>query len=252
MKVLVALKRVVDPYVKIRISVDGSGVDTTNVKMSTNPFDEIAIEEAVRLKEQGLATSTTVVAIGSVASQENLRAALALGIDNALFVPCDEMLQPLAVARILQKIAVREAAQLVIMGKQAIDDDNNQVGQMLAALLSWPQCTFASEVKILDGGASVEVTREIDGGLEVLLASLPAVITTDLRLNTPRYASLPNIMRAKQKPLMMLTLEELAVNTQTDFEVLSVAAPKVRKAGVMVDSVDDLLDKLRNEAKVIA
>ncbi len=252
MKVLVALKRVVDPYVKIRVCADGSGVETTNVKMSTNPFDEIAIEEAVRLKEQGLATSTTVIAIGSIASQENLRAALALGIDNALFVPCDEMLQPLAVARILQKIVVREAAQLVIMGKQAIDDDNNQVGQMLAALLSWPQCTFASAVKILDDGASVEVTREIDGGLEVLSARLPAVITTDLRLNTPRYASLPNIMRAKQKPLTTLNLEELAVTTQTAFEVLSVAAPKVRKAGVMVDSVDDLLDKLRNEAKVIA
>jgi electron transfer flavoprotein beta subunit len=252
MKVLVALKRVVDPYVKIRVRADGSGVETTNVKMSTNPFDEIAIEEAVRLKEQGLATSTTVVAIGNVASQENLRAALALGIDNALFVPCDDMLQPLAVARILQQIVVREGIQLIIMGKQAIDDDNNQVGQMLAALLSWPQCTFASEVKILDGEASLEVTREIDGGLEVLSAQLPAVITTDLRLNTPRYASLPNIMRAKQKPLTTLTLEELAVSTQTAFEVLSVAAPKARKAGVMVDSVDALLDKLKNEAKVIA
>ncbi|MCD6045661.1 MAG: electron transfer flavoprotein subunit beta [Gammaproteobacteria bacterium] len=252
MKVLVALKRVVDPYVKIRVRDDGSGVETANVKMSTNPFDEIAIEEAVRLKEQGSATSTTVVAIGSEASQENLRAALALGIDNAVFVPNDAMLQPLAVARILQQIVVREAAQLVILGKQAIDDDNNQVGQMLAALLSWPQCTFASAVKIAEGGASLEVTREIDGGLEVLSATLPAVITTDLRLNTPRYASLPNIMRAKQKPLTTLTLEELAVDTQTAFEVLSVAAPKTRKAGVMVDSVDALLDKLKNEAKVIA
>ncbi len=252
MKVLVALKRVVDPYVKIRVRADGSGVETTNVKMSTNPFDEIAIEEAVRLKEQGIATSTTVIALGNVASQENLRAALALGIDNALFVPCDDMLQPLAVARILQQIVVREAVQLVIMGKQAIDDDNNQVGQMLAALLSWPQCTFASAVKILDGGTSVEVTREIDGGLEVLYAQLPAVITTDLRLNTPRYASLPNIMRAKQKPLTTITVEELAVPTQTAFKVLSVAAPKTREAGIMVDSVDALLDKLRNEAKVIA
>ncbi len=252
MKVLVALKRVIDPYVKIRVCADGSDVETANVKMSTNPFDEIAIEEAVRLKEQGLASSTTVVAIGSAASQENLRAALALGIDNALFVPCDEMLQPLAVARILQKIVVREAAQLVIMGKQAIDDDNNQVGQMLAALLSWPQCTFASTLKIVDNGSSVEVTREIDGGLEILSAALPVVITTDLRLNTPRYASLPNIMRAKQKPLATLTLEELAVHTQTAVEILSVAAPPVRKAGVMVDSVDELLNKLRNEAKVIA
>lgn len=252
MKVLVALKRVVDPYVKIRVRADSSGVETTNVKMSTNPFDEIAVEEAVRLKEQGLVTSTTAVAIGSVATQENLRAALALGIDNALFVPCDDTLQPLAVARILQQIVIREAAQLVIMGKQAIDDDNNQVGQMLAALLSWPQCTFASAVKILEGGTAVEVTREIDGGLEILSAALPAVITTDLRLNTPRYASLPNIMRAKQKPLTTLTLEELSVNTETAFEVLSVAAPKTRKTGVMVDSVNDLLDKLKNEAKVIA
>ncbi len=251
MKVLVALKRVVDPYVKIRVRADGSGVETSNVKMGTNPFDEIAIEEAVRLKEQGLVSSTTVVAIGHVASLENLRAALALGIDTALFVPCDEMLQPLAVARILQQLVARESAQLVIMGKQAIDDDNNQTGQMLAALLSWPQCTFASEVKIVEEGASVEVTREIDGGFEVILASLPAVITTDLRLNTPRYASLPNIMRAKQKPLATVTLEELAVNIQTGFKVLSIAAPKARKAGVMVDSVDDLLDKLKNEAKVI-
>lgn len=251
MKVLVPIKRVIDPYVKIRVRADGGGVETANVKMSTNPFDEIAVEEAVRLKEQGLATSTTVVAIGSMATQENLRAALALGIDNALFVPCEEMLQPLAVARILQQIVVREAPQLVIMGKQAIDDDNNQVGQMLAALLAWPQCTFASQITIKDDKTRVEVTREIDGGLEVLSASLPAVVTTDLRLNTPRYASLPNIMRAKQKPLTTLSLEELAVDIKTGLEVLAVLAPPERKAGVMVDSVDALLDKLKNEAGVI-
>ncbi|MBY0377152.1 MAG: electron transfer flavoprotein subunit beta/FixA family protein [Gammaproteobacteria bacterium] len=251
MKVLVALKRVIDPYVKIRVRADGSGVETTNVKMSTNPFDEIAIEEAVRLKEQGLATSTTVVTIGSVAAQENLRAALALGIDNALFVPCDLSLQPFAVARILQKIIIRETPQLVIMGKQAIDNDNNQVGQMLAALLAWPQCTFASQITVQDEGTRLEVTREMDGGLETLSLSLPAVVTTDLRLNTPRYASLPNIMRAKQKPLTTVTLEELGADTQTAVEVLAVSAPKERKAGVMVDSVDSLLDKLKNEAKVI-
>lgn len=251
MKVLVTLKRVIDPYVKIRVRADGSGVETANVKMSTNPFDEIAIEEAVRLKEQGLASSTIVVAIGSAATQENLRAALALGIDNALFVPCEASLQPLAVARILQKIIVRENPQLVIMGKQAIDDDNNQVGQMLAALLAWPQCTFASQILLRDEGSRVEVTREIDGGLETISANLPAVITTDLRLNTPRYASLPNIMRAKQKPLTTVTLEELAIETQTGIETLAVKAPKERKGGVMVDSVDSLLDKLKNEAKVI-
>ena len=249
MKVLVAQKRVVDPYVKIRVRTDGSGVETANVKMSINPFDEIAIEEAVRLKEQGLATSTAVVTIGSANVQENLRAALALGIDEALWVSCDEALQPLAVARILQQIVLCEKPDLVIMGKQAIDDDNNQVGQMLAALLAWPQCTFASQILVKDN--QIEVTREIDGGLEILTAQLPAVVTTDLRLNTPRYATLPNIMRAKQKPLKTITLAELSVDTHTACEVLTVSAPKERKAGIKVDSVDALLDKLRHEAKVI-
>ena len=252
MKVLVVIKRVIDPYVKIRLRADGSGVETTNVKMSTNPFDEIAVEEAVRLKEQNLASSTVVVGMGATVVQENLRAALALGIDEAIFVSAEQKLPPLGVARALQKIIEKEAPQLVILGKQAIDNDNNQVGQMLAALLNWPQCTFASQVKVLDDKNTIEVTREIDGGLEVLQASLSAVVTTDLRLNTPRYASLPNIMRAKQKPLKTMTLEELGITTENSIETVAITAPAVRKAGVMVDSVDALLDKLKNEAKVIA
>ncbi len=249
MKVLLALKRVIDPYVKIRVRADGSGVETANVKMSINPFDEIAIEEAVRLKEQGLARLTQVVSIGPEAVQENLRTALALGIDEALLVPCEQTLPALAIARVLKAIILIEKPDLVLLGKQAIDDDNNQIGQILAALLDWPQCTFASQLKVQ--GDSIEVTREVDGGLEILSAKLPAVVTTDLRLNTPRYASLPNIMKAKQKPLTRVSLEELGVCLTANIETLSVSAPKERKAGIRVDSVDELLDKLRHEAKVI-
>jgi electron transfer flavoprotein beta subunit len=249
MKVLVPVKRVVDFNVKVRVRPDGSGVDTANVKMSMNPFDEIAVEEAVRLKEKGVATEIIAVSCGPVACQETLRTALAIGADRALLVETDVELQPLAVAKLLRAIAVKEAPQLVIMGKQAIDDDANQTGQMLAALLDWPQATFASKVDIADGQATVK--REIDGGLETLTMPLPAVITTDLRLNEPRYATLPNIMKAKKKPLEVIRPDALGVDVTPRLATLKVVEPPKRKGGGRVADAKELVAKLRNEAKII-
>ena len=249
MKILVAVKRVLDFNVKVRVRPDGSGVDLANLKMSMNPFDEIAVEEAVRLKERGVATEVVAVSCGAAACQETLRTALALGADRALLVQTDVELQPLAVAKLLAALAAKEAPQLVILGKQAIDDDANQTGQMLAALLDWPQATFASKVEIADGKATVK--REIDGGLETLSIVLPAVITTDLRLNEPRYATLPNIMKAKKKSLETLTPEALGVEVAPRLTTLGVAEPPKRKGGGRVADVNELVAKLRNEAKVI-
>jgi len=253
MKVLVAVKRVVDYNVKTRVKSDGSGVDLANVKMSMNPFDEIAVEAAVRLKEAGLATEVIAVSCGVAAAQETLRTALAMGADRAVLVDASELgnagLQPLAVAKLLKAIAERENPGLVILGKQAIDDDSNQTGQMLAALLGRPQATFASRVEIADGKA--QVTREVDGGLETLRIPLPAVVTTDLRLNEPRYATLPNIMKAKKKPLETLKPDDLGVDVAPRLTTLKVAEPAKRSAGIMVADIATLIDKLRNEAKVI-
>ena len=250
MKILVPLKRVVDYNVKIRVKTDGTGVELANVKMSMNPFDEIAVEEALKLREAGKASEVVVVSAGSVSSQETLRSALAMGADRAILVEAEGELQPLAVAKILKALVEREAPGLVIAGKQAIDDDANQVGQMLAALLGWPQAAFASKVSI--DGSKITVTREIDGGLETVEAALPAVVTTDLRLNTPRYATLPNIMKAKKKPLDVLEPGALGVDVAPRLKTLRVTEPPKRKGGVMVSDVATLLDKLRNEAKVIA
>jgi electron transfer flavoprotein beta subunit len=249
MKVLVPVKRVVDYNVKIRVKSDGSGVDLANVKMSMNPFDEIAVEEAVRIKERGEATEVVAVSIGPVKAQDTLRTALAMGADRAILVKTDAVVEPLGVAKLLKRVVEDEGADLVIMGKQAIDDDCNQSGQMLAGLLGWPQGTFASKIELADG--KVRVVREIDGGLETLLLSRPAVITTDLRLNEPRYASLPNIMKAKKKPIDETTPETLGVDIAPRLEVLGVAEPKVREAGIKVDSVAVLIDKLKNEAGVL-
>ena len=249
MKVLVPVKRVVDFNVKVRVKSDGSGVETANVKMSMNPFDEIAVEEAIRLKEGGLVTEIVVVSIGTRACQETLRTALALGADRAILVETSIDPQPLAVARLLEKIAGTESPQLVIMGKQAIDDDSNQTGQMLAALLGWSQATFASKLSV--EGETAQVTREVDGGLETLSVKLPAVITTDLRLNEPRYVTLPNIMKAKKKPMETLTPEALGVDVTSRLTTLKVSEPEKRSAGQIVKSVDELVDKLKNEAKVI-
>ena len=249
MKVLVPVKRVVDFNVKVRVKPDGSGVDTANVKMSMNPFDEIAVEEAVRLKEKGVATELVAVSCGVAACQETLRTALAIGADRAILVETDAELQPLAVAKLLKAIAVKEAPQLVIMGKQAIDDDANQTGQMLAALLDWPQATFASKVDIADGMATVK--REIDGGLETLAMPLPAVITTDLRLNEPRFASLPNIMKARKKPLEIKPLAEFGADVAPRLQVVKVAEPLGRKAGIKVGGAADLVARLKNEAGVL-
>ena len=249
MKVLVSIKRVVDFNVKVRVRPDGSGVDTANVKMSMNPFDEIAVEEAVRLKEKGVATEIVVVSCGVIACQETLRTALAIGADRAILVQTDVELQPLAVAKLLQAIVVKETPQLVILGKQAIDDDANQTGQMLAALLDWPQATFASKVDIADGTATVK--REIDGGLETLAMALPAVITTDLRLNEPRYATLPNIMKAKKKTLDVVKPDALGVDVTPRLATLKVVEPPKRKGGGKVADAKELVAKLRNEAKVI-
>jgi len=249
MKVLVSVKRVVDFNVKVRVKPDGSGVDTANVKMSMNPFDEIAVEEAVRLKEKGVATEIVAVSCGIAACQETLRTALAIGADRAILVETSAELQPLAVAKLLKAIATKESPQLVIMGKQAIDDDANQTGQMLAALLDWPQATFASKVDIADSKATVK--REIDGGLETLSMPLPAVITTDLRLNEPRYATLPNIMKAKKKPLETVTPDALGVDVTPRIATLKVAEPPKRKGGGKVADAKELVAKLRNEAKVI-
>jgi electron transfer flavoprotein beta subunit len=243
MKILVPVKRVVDYNVKIRVRADGSGVETANVKMSMNPFDEIAVEEAVRLKEKGKATEVVAVTIGPKAAEETLRTALAIGADRALHVPHDGEVQPLAVAKTLAKLVEKEAPQLVILGKQAIDDDCNQTGQMLAALLGWGQATFASKVEMGDG--SVTVTREIDGGLETLELKLPAIITVDLRLNEPRYASLPNIMKAKKKPLEAIEAATLGVDLTPRLKTLRVEEPAGRKAGIKVASVDELVAKLK-------
>ena len=250
MKILVAVKRVVDFNVKVRVKADGSGVETANVKMSMNPFDEIAIEEALRLKEAGTASEIVAVSCGAQACQETLRTALALGADRAILVETEVELQPLAVAKLLRAIAQKESPQLVILGKQAIDDDCNQTGQMLAALLGWPQATFASKVKISDGKA--EVTREVDGGLETISIKMPAVVTTDLRLNEPRYVTLPNIMKAKKKPLDVLKPDALGVDVAPRLKTLKVEEPPKRKAGVKVPDARTLVAKLRNEAKVIA
>jgi electron transfer flavoprotein beta subunit len=249
LKILVPVKRVVDYNVKVRVKADASGVDIANVKMSMNPFDEIAVEEAVRLKEAGVATEVIAVSCGVAQCQETLRTAMAIGADRGILVQTDEELQPLAVAKLLKSLVEKEGPQLVILGKQAIDDDANQTGQMLAALLNLPQATFASKVAIADGKATV--TREIDGGLETLSMSLPAIVTTDLRLNEPRYATLPNIMKAKKKPLETVTPADLGVDVAPRLKTLKVEEPPKRSAGVKVADVAELVAKLKNEAKVI-
>ena len=249
MKVLVSVKRVIDFNVKVRVKPDGSGVETANVKMSMNPFDEIAVEEAMRLKESGAATEVVVVSCGPLACQETLRTALALGADRAILVETGVELQPLAVAKLLKSICEREKPALVIMGKQAIDDDSNQTGQMLAALNGWAQATFASKLKL--EGDKAQVTREVDGGLETISVGLPAVVTTDLRLNEPRYVTLPKIMKAKKKPLENLKPEALGVDVAPRLKTLKVVEPPKRKGGVKVADAKALVDKLRNEAKVI-
>jgi electron transfer flavoprotein beta subunit len=250
MKILVPVKRVVDANVKVRVKSDGSGVDLANVKMSMNPFDEIAVEEAVRIKERGEAAEVVAVSIGSAKAQDTLRTALAMGADRAILVKTEQAtIEPLAVAKLLRRVIETEKPDLVIMGKQAIDDDCNQTGQMLAGLLGWPQGTFASKVEL--NGAKVRVVREVDGGLETVQLAKPAVITTDLRLNEPRYASLPNIMKAKKKPIDETTPEALGVDTRPRLKVIAVAEPKAREAGIKVDSVATLVDKLKNEAGVL-
>ena len=249
MKALVAVKRVVDYNVKVRVKSDQTGVDIANVKMSMNPFDEIAVEEAVRLKEKGVLTEVIVVSCGVTQCQETLRTAMAIGADRGILVETSEELQPLAVAKLLKALADKEQPGLVILGKQAIDDDCNQTGQMLAALADWPQATFASKVEMADGHALV--TREVDGGLETLKLTLPAVITTDLRLNEPRYVTLPNIMKAKKKQLDIFKPEDLGVNVSPRIKTLKVSEPPKRSAGIKVADVAALVDKLKNEAKVI-
>ena len=244
MKVLVAVKRVIDYNVKPRIKMDGSGVDLANVKMSMNPFDEIAVEEALRLREKGVATEVVAVSIGPAKSQETLRTALAMGADRAIHVICEDEVEPLAVAKLLKAIAEEEQPGLFILGKQAIDDDSNQVGQMLGALLGWPQGTFASKVEIT--GNIVNVTREVDGGLETVALSGPAIVTTDLRLNEPRYASLPNIMKAKSKPLAQKTAADYGVDISPRLETLKVVEPAKRSAGIKVSSVDELVERLKS------
>jgi electron transfer flavoprotein beta subunit len=249
MKILVAVKRVVDYNVKIRVKSDQSGVDTANVKMSMNPFDEIAVEEAIRLKEAGIASEIVVFSAGSQQCQETLRTALAIGADRAILVETDVDLQPLAVAKLLQAVCAKEQPQLIILGKQAIDDDSNQTGQMLAALMDLPQATFASKVALVDG--TLNVTREVDGGLETISMALPAVITTDLRLNEPRYVTLPNIMKAKKKELEIIKPEALGVDVTPHMKTIKVVEPPKRTAGILVADVAALVDKLKNEAKVI-
>jgi len=249
MKILVPIKRVVDYNVKIRIKPDGSGVDTANVKMSMNPFDEIAVEEAIRLKEAGKAEEIVVVSIGPQKAQETLRTALAMGADRAILIKTDILTEPLSVAKILKHVAEKESPELIILGKQAIDDDANQTGQMLAGLLGWPQGTFASEIMPSDG--ELKVTREIDGGLQTVTLKLPAIVTTDLRLNEPRYASLPNIMKAKKKPLEEVEASEYGVDLEPRVKVLKTQEPGARQAGVKVDNVAALVAKLRDEAGVL-
>jgi electron transfer flavoprotein beta subunit len=249
MKILVPVKRVVDYNVKIRVRPDGSGVELANVKMSMNPFDEIAVEEAIRLKEKGKATEIVVVSIGPQQAQETIRTGLAMGADRGILVKTDQIVEPLAVAKILKGVIEQEQPGLVIMGKQAIDDDANQTGQMLAALLGWAQGTFASKIEI--GDTSIDVTREVDGGLQTLTLKTPAIVTTDLRLNEPRYASLPNIMKAKKKPLDETSPDTYGVDVTPRLKVLSTAEPPKREAGVKVGSVAELVDKLKNEVGVI-
>ncbi len=249
MKVLVCVKRVVDYNVKVRVKADGTGVETANVKMSMNPFDEIAVEEAIRLKEAGGASELVAVSLGPAACQETLRTAMAMGMDRGILVESDAELQPLAVAKLLKGVVEKEQPHLVILGKQAIDDDANQTGQMLAALLGWPQGTFASKLTVANGEA--EVTREVDGGLETVALKLPAVVTADLRLNEPRYVTLPNIMKAKKKPLETIKADALGVDIAPRLATVKVQEPPKRKAGTRVADVRDLVQKLRNEAKVI-
>ena len=249
MKLLVPVKRVVDYNVKVRVKADGTGVETANVKMSMNPFDEIAVEEAVRLKEKGVATEIIAVSAGPTAAQEQIRTALAMGADRGILIEHDGVLEPLAVAKLLKAVIAKEQPQLVILGKQAIDDDMNATGQMLAALLGWAQGTFASKVAVADGEATV--TREVDGGLETVTLKLPAIVTTDLRLNEPRYASLPNIMKARKKPIETVKPADLGVDVTPRLTVMKVEEPPKRQAGRKVSSVAELVDKLRNEAKVI-
>jgi electron transfer flavoprotein beta subunit len=249
MKVLVPVKRVVDYNVKVRVKSDGTGVDTANVKMSMNPFDEIALEEAMRLKEAGKVTEVIAISCGVTQAQETLRTAMAIGADRAILVETAAEIEPLAVAKLVKALADKEQPQLIILGKQAIDDDSNQTGQMLAALLGWPQATFASKVVLDDG--KVTVTREVDGGLETLTLTLPAIVTTDLRLNEPRYVTLPNIMKAKKKPLDIVKPEDLGVDTTPRLKTLKVVEPAKRSAGIKVPDAATLVAKLRNEAKVI-
>ncbi|NVK23202.1 MAG: electron transfer flavoprotein subunit beta/FixA family protein [Kangiellaceae bacterium] len=249
MKILVAIKRVIDANVKVRVKGDNTGVETANVKMSMNPFCEIAVEEAVRLKEQGVASEIVAVSIGNQQCQETLRTALALGADRAILVKTDDDVEPLGVAKVLKSIVEKEEPQMVLLGKQSIDGDNNQTGQMLGALLGWGQGTFASKVEVADG--KTQVTREIDGGLQTVELSLPAIVTTDLRLNEPRFASLPNIMKAKRKPLDEMAIADLGVDVAPRIETLKVENPPARKEGVKVESVAELVNKLKNEAKVI-
>ncbi len=248
MKVLVTVKRVVDYTVPVRVKDDQTGVDTANVKMSMNPFDEIAVEEAIRLKEQGIAHEVIVVSIGLPVCQDTLRTALSMGADRAILVETDLDIQPLAAAKIFKAIALQESPQLIILGKQAIDSDHNQTGQMLAGLLNWPQATFISKLKVENN--CVQVTREIEGGLETLLLQLPAVITTDLRLNKPRYLSLPQIMQAKKKPLQIMSASTLQLDLQPRLKIIKVVAPQKRRAGIKVSSVTELFDRLKNETQV--
>ena len=249
MKVLVPVKRVVDYNVKVRVKSDNSGVELDNVKMSMNPFDEIAVEEALRLKEKGIATEVIAISIGSTQVQETIRNALAMGADSGIFVEATNNLEPINVAKIISSIAKKENIHLLILGKQAIDDDMNATGQMIAALLGWPQATFASKIDISDEKAIV--SREVDGGIENIEVSLPAVISTDLRLNEPRYASLPNIMKAKKKPINQIQVDELNLKIEQRLEILRVEEPAKRQSGIMLKTVDELVDKLKNEAKVI-
>ena len=249
MKVLVPVKRVVDYNVKVRVKSDNSGVELDNVKMSMNPFDEIAVEEALRLKEKGIVTEVIAISIGSTQVQETIRNALAMGADSGIFVEATNNLEPLNIAKIISSIVKKENIHLLILGKQAIDDDMNATGQMIAALLGWPQATFASKIDILDEKAIV--SREVDGGIENIEVSLPAVISTDLRLNEPRYASLPNIMKAKKKPINQIQVDELNLKIEKRLEILKVEEPAKRQSGIMLKTVDELVDKLKNEAKVI-
>lgn len=249
MKVLVPVKRVVDYNVKVRVKPDGTGVELANVKMSMNPFDEIAVEEALRMREAGTATEIIAVSIGPAKSEDTIRTALAMGADRGVLIETDELTEPLTVAKILRSVVETEGADLVIAGKQAIDDDAGQTGQMLAALLGWPQATYASEIKI--NGDSAEVTREVDGGMQTINVKMPMVATTDLRLNEPRFASLPNIMKAKKKPIDKRTVADLGIDVTPRLEVITTEEPETRQAGVILGSVDELVDKLKNEAGVL-